>query len=110
MVCARRICAGSGQSRSRVWWRRSCSCGLGLRSGPIGPKARHLNRELDYAEGRFNQLEYWTKIGYLKSAPAQTPRQPRTWGDRVARWYAFGATAAFAFWLIAHPGGTTATA
>ena len=46
--------------------------------GPIGPKARHLNRDLDYPEGRFNELAYWTRIGYLKGAPdpAQAPRQP----------------------------------
>jgi uncharacterized repeat protein (TIGR03806 family) len=36
---------------------------------PIGPKARHLNREMTYPEGTFNQLVYWTKIGYLRSAP-----------------------------------------
>jgi uncharacterized repeat protein (TIGR03806 family) len=49
---------------------------------PIGPKARHLNRDLDYPEGRFNELAYWTKIGYLKGAPdsAQAPRQA-VWDD-----------------------------
>jgi len=36
---------------------------------PIGPKARNLNKEFDYSEGRANQLAYWTKIGYLKGAP-----------------------------------------
>src|SRR5260370_16117081 len=37
---------------------------------PIGPKARNLNKDFDYPEGRANQLEYWTRIGYLKGAPA----------------------------------------
>lgn len=49
---------------------------------PLGPKARNLNRELAYAEGAANQLEYWTKIGYLKGAPpaADAPRVP-VWND-----------------------------
>jgi uncharacterized repeat protein (TIGR03806 family) len=41
-------------------------------TGPIGPKARHLNRD--------NQLANWTKIGYLRGAPADPPRQP-VWND-----------------------------
>ncbi len=51
-------------------------------TGPIGPKARHLNRDADYPEGRFNQLDYWTRIGYLRGAPApaQAPKQP-VWND-----------------------------
>jgi len=51
-------------------------------TGPIGPKARHLNGDLDYSDGRFNQLAYWTKIGYLRGAPepAQTSKQP-VWND-----------------------------
>lgn len=51
-------------------------------TGPIGPKARHLNRDFDYADGRSNQLVYWTKIGYLKGAPdpARLTRQA-TWDD-----------------------------
>lgn len=49
-------------------------------TGPIGPKARHLNRDFGYAEGQFNQLAYWTKIGYLRGAPADPPRQA-VWND-----------------------------
>ncbi len=51
-------------------------------TGPIGPKARHLNRDLDYPEGRFNQLAYWTKIGYLRGAPdlSRIARQA-VWND-----------------------------
>jgi uncharacterized repeat protein (TIGR03806 family) len=49
-------------------------------TGPIGPKARHLNRDFDYAEGRVNQLAYWTSIGYLRGVPADAPRQA-VWND-----------------------------
>ncbi len=41
---------------------------------PIGPKARHLNREFDYAGGRENQLAHLVRIGYLTGVPAQPPR------------------------------------
>ncbi|KRA17825.1 SO2930 family diheme c-type cytochrome [Lysobacter sp. Root604] len=37
---------------------------------PIGLKARHLNREFDYAGGRANQLAHWQQLGYLRDAPA----------------------------------------
>lgn len=43
---------------------------------PIGPKARHLNKTYAYSTGPENQLEHWTKIGYLTGAPypASAPR------------------------------------
>jgi uncharacterized repeat protein (TIGR03806 family) len=49
---------------------------------PIGPKARNLNKDYDYAGGPENQLVYWTKAGILKGAPApeKAPRQP-VWND-----------------------------
>ncbi len=49
---------------------------------PIGPKARNLNRDFDYADGKANQLAYLTKIGYLQNAPApeQAPKVP-VWND-----------------------------
>ncbi len=49
---------------------------------PIGPKARNLNKDFNYADGRANQLDYWTRIGYLKGAPAaaQAPRAV-VWDD-----------------------------
>jgi uncharacterized repeat protein (TIGR03806 family) len=49
---------------------------------PIGPKARNLNKDFNYPEGRINQLTYWTKVGYLKGAPIprQSPRLP-VWDD-----------------------------
>lgn len=49
---------------------------------PIGPKARHLNRDFAYAAGAENQLAHLSRIGYLKGAP--TPGQaPRAadWAD-----------------------------
>jgi uncharacterized repeat protein (TIGR03806 family) len=36
---------------------------------PIGPKARHLNRDYRYAGGSENQLAHWTTLGYLAGAP-----------------------------------------
>lgn len=49
---------------------------------PIGPKARNLNRDFNFATGSENQLEYWTKIGYLKGAPSPD-KAPRAavWDD-----------------------------
>lgn len=43
---------------------------------PIGPKARHLNRDFDYADGRENQLLRLSRSGYLHGAPdaGQAPR------------------------------------
>lgn len=52
---------------------------------PIGPKARHLNRDFDYAGGRANQLAKLTQAGYLTGAPdaAQAPRAA-DWHDANA--------------------------
>ncbi|WP_266156533.1 SO2930 family diheme c-type cytochrome [Dyella silvatica] len=52
---------------------------------PIGPKARHLNRDYHYAEGNQNQLERLTKAGYLSGAPtpASAPRNTN-WMDSSA--------------------------
>jgi len=49
---------------------------------PIGPKARNLNKDFAYPEGRENQLAHWTRIGYLKGAPqpGQAPRAA-VWDD-----------------------------
>lgn len=45
---------------------------------PIGPKARHLNKDYPYAEGTMNQLRKWQLEGYLTGAPdpAEAPRVP----------------------------------
>lgn len=49
---------------------------------PIGPAARHLNRDFDYADGPANQLEHLVAVGYLTGAPASgdAPRAP-DWTD-----------------------------
>jgi len=38
--------------------------------GPLGPKARNLNRDHDYADGTANELTRWTEVGYLTGAPS----------------------------------------
>lgn len=52
---------------------------------PIGPKARQLNRDVAYADGRDNQLVRWQRAGYLEGAPsaASAPRDP-DWTDAHA--------------------------
>lgn len=47
---------------------------------PIGPTARQLNRDYDYAAGRENQLAHWTRAGILRGAPSSPPRLP-VWND-----------------------------
>jgi hypothetical protein len=41
---------------------------------PIGPKARHLNKDYQYAEIKENQLAHWGRVGVLTDAPADVPR------------------------------------
>lgn len=36
---------------------------------PIGPTVKNLNRNIQYADGTFNQLEKWVSLGYLKGLP-----------------------------------------
>lgn len=52
---------------------------------PIGPKARHLNRDYLYADGDENELEHLMKVGYLTGAPkpADAPRNAN-WMDSHA--------------------------
>jgi len=47
---------------------------------PIGPKARHLNHDYDYIDGRENQLEHLARIGYLDGLPEARPHSA-LWGD-----------------------------
>jgi uncharacterized repeat protein (TIGR03806 family) len=49
---------------------------------PIGPRARQLNRDIDYDTGAENQLAHWTRTGMLVGAPPpdQAPRLP-VWND-----------------------------
>jgi len=58
---------------------------LGEALVPIGPKARNLNGDYAYAEGRENQLAHWTRTGILDGAPAPgaVPAEPR-WDDASA--------------------------
>ncbi|MCR9129045.1 MAG: hypothetical protein NXI12_05955 [Alphaproteobacteria bacterium] len=42
--------------------------GRGVR--PIGPKARHLNRDFEYFGRTANQIAVWTEAGLLEGAPA----------------------------------------
>ena len=56
---------------------------------PIGPKARHLNRNFDYSKtigGARNQLEQMTKVGFLTGAPEQSTTAPKNadWSDVTA--------------------------
>ncbi len=52
---------------------------------PIGPKARHLNRDFVYAEGPENQLDHWARAGSLAGAPtpALAPRLA-VWDDATS--------------------------
>lgn len=45
---------------------------------PIGTRARHLNRDWDYADGTANQLTYWSERNLLEGAPdpSDAPRLP----------------------------------
>ena len=49
---------------------------------PIGPRARHLNREFAYDHGSENQLAYWSRVGALTGAPSadEAPRLA-VWDD-----------------------------
>ncbi len=44
---------------------------------PIGPKARHLNRDYNFAEGLSNQLDKWESLGYLNGLVEESER-PRS--------------------------------
>jgi uncharacterized repeat protein (TIGR03806 family) len=52
---------------------------------PIGPKARHLNRDVDYGNGPIEQLEHWEQLGLLTdgSVPPGAPRAA-VWDDLAA--------------------------
>jgi uncharacterized repeat protein (TIGR03806 family) len=48
---------------------------------PLGPKARHLNRDYSYASGSENQLRHLARLGYLSGIPeADLPRNA-DWRD-----------------------------
>ena len=52
---------------------------------PIGPKARHLNRDYRYADSDENELTHLVRVGYLTGAPApkDAPRNAN-WMDTHA--------------------------
>jgi len=52
---------------------------------PIGPKARHINKDYHYADGSANQLEHLARLGYLSGLPAlaEVPRDAN-WEDTHA--------------------------
>lgn len=54
--------------------------------GPIGPKARHLNRDIARADGVENQLVGLAELGYLSGLPADLALVPRApvWNDEAA--------------------------
>jgi uncharacterized repeat protein (TIGR03806 family) len=41
---------------------------------PIGPSARQLNGDFEYADGKQNQLEHWEAIGMVDLPPDQLPK------------------------------------
>ena len=57
-------CAGCHEERA----------GQGL--NPLGPKARHLNKDFTYAEGAHNQLQHWQQQGRLQGLPADLQGVP----------------------------------
>jgi uncharacterized repeat protein (TIGR03806 family) len=44
---------------------------------PIGPKARHLNKDYAYADGTANQLSRWHEHGFLDALPSAPETLPR---------------------------------
>ncbi len=54
--------------------------------GPIGPKARQLNRSFPYKHGPANQIAHWIEAGILENAPASTETVPymAPWDDEKA--------------------------
>ena len=50
---------------------------------PIGPRARHLNREFDYTGGTQQQLTAWEAAGYLDGKPDTLPKTA-DWQDKTA--------------------------
>ena len=47
---------------------------------PIGPKARNINKDFNYEEGEFNQLDYWMTKQIIDSHPLELV-SPVDWSD-----------------------------
>ena len=50
---------------------------------PIGPKARHLNLEVDLGDGPLDQLAHWRDVGLVDTVPPSAPRSA-AWDDEAA--------------------------
>lgn len=52
---------------------------------PIGPKARHLNRTVDFGDGPVDQLDHWQALGLVAdSTDAATAPRNVAWDDPTA--------------------------
>lgn len=51
---------------------------------PLGPRARHINRDYAYIDGKENQLAHWTKLGYLSGLPTANVPRDADWHDANA--------------------------
>jgi len=49
---------------------------------PIGPKARNINKDFNYEEGEFNQLDYWMTKQIIDSYPLDLV-SPVDWSDET---------------------------
>ena len=58
---------------------KSCHVSNGKTFLPLGIKARNLNKDYAYSDGKENQLAHWTKAGILKGSPepSHAPKVPR---------------------------------
>jgi len=48
---------------------------------PLGPRARHLDRDYAYADGTRNQLAHWAELGILAGLPATGLPKDADWHD-----------------------------
>ena len=75
---------------------------------PIGPKARHLNRDFAYRDGTENQLAHWSRLGAMAGAPAPIGR--RGWPPGTTRRAARSTTGPVPGWRSTAPTATTPAA
>lgn len=48
---------------------------------PIGPKARHLNTEVNYKDGKKNQLQHWEELGLISLPESSKVPKAVVWND-----------------------------
>jgi uncharacterized repeat protein (TIGR03806 family) len=58
------------RNQCRSCHERNVGAGGAAAQTPIGPAARHLNREYDYGDGAVSQLEHLASLGMLEGMPA----------------------------------------